>query len=122
MKWAATLAFVVTLLASPADARLDTPVDESIPGLVKRYMFLPCDALKATAIFQYAMLQHEYRHLEECRALVKTVDYKYAQLMCLYVEMKWQFVYDHLASVQVAGELMCEDDGTRKNPEYEIHF
>ncbi len=118
----AALAFIVTLLAGPADARIDTPVDASKPELVKEYMTMPCDALKDTAMFQYVLLKHAYDHLEDCRKKAKTSNYKYRHLMCVYIEMQWQFMYDHLASVHAAGMLMCRNDGTRKNPEYEIHF
>ena len=122
MKWLIALAFVLTLLAGPADANLNSIIDESKPELVERYILLSCDALKATAKFQYALLRRAYEDLEVCREYSKTSDYKYKTLMCLYVEMQWQFMYEHLMSVLAAGDLMCDAKGTRKNPEYEIHF
>ena len=122
MKWLAALAFTVTLLAGPADARPDDKPDMSDPDLVKRYITFPCKALKDSYTFQFAMAGHDDQHLNECYKKLKTGNYQYGELMCAYALMQKQFILNHAFSSLKAHELMCDDDDTRKNPEYEIHF
>ena len=54
--------------------------------------------------------------------LAETSEYIYAEVLCGYGGMMWKFIYVNHKSVEKAFDLMCRDDGTRKNPEYEIHF
>jgi hypothetical protein len=119
MKWLALLACLI--LTSAAEARIDTPKDESKPELVKIYIFFPCDALQDSYEFMYSELTHHTERLIMCHNLYENSDYKYGKLMCKFVEMQWQNMYDHMKSVEKAYNLMCDEVG-RKNPEYEIHF
>ena len=122
MKWAIILAFCLSLIAGPADGRLNTPVDESRPELVKQYIFFPCDALVDSYAFMYSELTHITGRIIQCQEMSADTDYKYADLMCLYVEMQWQYVYEHAMSMKKAYELVCDDAGYEKNPKYEIDF
>lgn len=119
MRWLALLACLI--LTSAAEARTDTPPDESKPELVKLYLFFPCDALEDSYEFMYNELQHQYERLTMCHTLYDNSDYKYSKLMCMYVEMQWQNMYDHMKSVEKAYHIMCDAVG-RKDPQYEIQF
>lgn len=99
------------------------PEDESKPELVKLYLFMPCETLEVSYAFQYQQLEHLIDHLERCnKASEDNPDYEYGPLMCLYVKMQWQYMYDHISSVEKAYQLMCDDVGYPKNPQYEIDF
>jgi hypothetical protein len=124
MKWMVAIV-IVTILAWAASvgATIDTPKDESKPGLVKMYLLYPCDALDQSYDFQYEQLTHLTGHLIACLNTVKdNPDQKYGRLMCLYVEMQWQLMYDHAKSVEKAWNLMCDDDGNPLNPQFEVDF
>jgi hypothetical protein len=121
MRWLALAACL--LIATSAMGRTDTPKDESKPELVKMYIFFPCDALDKSYEFQYDQLTHLTGHLISChKAANDNPDYQYGKLMCLYVEMQWQLMYDHAKSVEKAWNLMCDDHGNPLNPEYEVDF
>ncbi len=99
------------------------PVDESKPELVKLYLFMPCDALVDSYEFQYNQLKHVLEHLKQCHAAATGApNYKYGKLMCLYVKMQWEYLYDHAKSVEKAYNLMCNESGDPKNRQYEIDF
>ena len=51
---------------------------------------------------------------QDMRDFVKTA--RYLQ------PLGWEFMFDHVHSSEKAWQLMCDEDGQRKNPEYEIHF
>ncbi len=105
-----------------AEARTDTPVDETDPGLVMLYLGFPCEALDDSFSFQAYEMVHLTEHMQYCEeARENTPDYKYGRLMCVYVEIQWDLMNRHLMAVDRARELMCED-GERKNPQYEIEF
>jgi hypothetical protein len=120
VKWAALLACL--LLATSAMGRTDTPPDESKPELVKLYIFFPCDALRDSYEFMYNELTHHTERLVMCHELYENSEYKYGKLMCLYVQMQWQNMYDHMKSVAKAHDLMCNDWDEKKNPEIPIYF
>ncbi len=122
MKWLVALAFLTTLLAGPADARIDTPPDMSDPDLVKQYITMPCKALKDSYTFQFAMASHDDRHLNECYEKIKSGKHQHGELMCLYALIHKQFILNHAFSSLKAHELMCNDDDTTKERQYEIHF
>ncbi len=133
MRWLLILvccgALACASISKPAElnpiqpARLTPYVpDESNPGLVKAYMMLPCRLLSDSATFQLSMVKHMEEHFEECTELAKTSDYIYTEVMCGYVGMQWKFIYVNQKSVEKAFNLMCREDGTRRSPEYEIHF
>ena len=113
---------VLFLVAFRSKGDLDTPKDESKPELVQLYMVFPCDALVDSATFIYNELKQHTERLVKCHEHFDNSDYKYKKLVCLYIQMDWQNMYDHLMSIKKAHDLMCEDDGTRKNPQYEIYF
>jgi hypothetical protein len=120
VKWLALIACL--FITTSAGARIDDPIDESKPELVKMYLFFPCDALEDSYEFMYNELTHHTERLVRCHALYDESDYKYSNLMCKYVEMQWQNMYDHMKSVEKAYHIMCNDWGERKDPEYEIDF
>jgi hypothetical protein len=121
VKWLALLAclFVVTA----AGARIDHPVDKSKPELVERYIFLPCELLAHSYRFQSKELIHISKHLDSCHKANKEMpEYEWGPVMCLYIQLQWQLMYDHMHSVEKAWMLMCNENGERKAPEYEIDF
>jgi hypothetical protein len=124
MNWIVGIVVVTILLwAVSLGARIDNPEDESKPALVKMYIFFPCDALDKSYEFQYKQLTHLTGHLISChKAADDNPNYQYGKLMCLYVEMQWQLMYDHAKSVEKAWNLMCDDNGYPLNPEYEVDF
>jgi hypothetical protein len=120
VRWLAILAL---LFATGAGAKPGTPVDESDPALVKMYIHFPCDALEESYEFQYKRLVHITGHIVACHREAKELnDYKYPRLMCLHVELEWKRLYTHSVSVMKAWDLMCDEDGQRRQPEYEINF
>jgi hypothetical protein len=124
MNWMIGIVVATILIwAMSVGARIDTPEDESKPALVQMYIFFPCDALDKSYEFQYKELTHLTGHLISCHkeANDKPAS-EYGKLMCLYVEMQWQLMYDHAKSVEKAWNLMCDDYGNPLNPEYEIDF
>lgn len=121
MKWFALLACL--MLATPALARPDTPKDESNPKLVRMYIGFPCEALDLSYTFQSSELEHLSNHLNDCYELAeKHSDFKYGKLMCMYIKLQWNGMHTHSKSVEKAYDIMCDDGGQRKEPEYEIHF
>jgi hypothetical protein len=124
MRWLAAIACILSLLiAGPAGTKPGTPVDESDTELVKSYIHFPCDALEESYEFQYDRLMHLTGHLVACHREAKEPnDYKYPWLMCMYVEIEWKLVYSHSKSVEKAWYLMCDSEGQRRQPEYEIEF
>jgi len=105
-----------------AEASPATPVDETDPGLVMLYLGFPCEALDDSYSFQYNEAIHLTRHMQYCvEAIENNPDYKYGKLICVYVEMQWDFMNSHLMAVKRARELMC-DDGEPKHPQYKIDF
>ena len=99
------------------------PEDESKPELVKRYIFMSCDLLDDSYTFQFNQLEHVFDHLKKCKALAAaSPEYTYGPVMCLYIHMQWQFLMDHLKSVEKAYNLTCDDWGEKKERQYEIDF
>jgi hypothetical protein len=124
MNWMVGIVIATILIwAMSVGARIDDPVDESKPELVKMYVFFPCDALDESYDFQYEQLTHLTGHLISCHKEANdNPDFKYGKLMCLYVEMQWQLMYDHAKSVEKAWQLTCDDHGRPLNPQYEVDF
>jgi hypothetical protein len=127
VKWLALLACL--LITAPATAIVDPPPkDESVPDLVKQYIFLPCDAMTESWHFIYNELQIITSRYQKCVAFYVNEEGKghesteYPQLLCLYVRMQWQYMYEHIKSLEKAHELTCNDNNEKKNPEYEIQF
>ncbi len=116
------VACVVLLIASDVGADLDTPIDESVPELVKGYLTFPCGFLDISYHFQKIEIEHAKNRKIKCIAWAKKYDVKYGNAVCAYVEMERLFMYEHLKSVERALELMCNEDGTQKNPRIEIKF
>lgn len=62
-------------------------------------------------------------HLNACHDANKALpEYKWGPVMCLYIQMQWQLMFDHTHSVEKAYDLMCYEEGERKEQEYEIDF
>jgi hypothetical protein len=126
VRWLALLACL--LITTSSAARTDDPKDESVPDLVKQYLFLPCDAMSESWQFIYNELHIITERYQKCVAFYVSEEgeghegTKYPQLLCLYVRMQWQYMYDHIKSLEKAHELTCDDHNEKKNPEYEIHF
>ena len=112
---------LLVLTTGIAGARVDEELDESVPYMVKQYIALPCDALSDSYEFQYGELENLTKRLQLCHTIADP-DYKYAQLMCLYVKMEWEYMYDNLKSVEKAYHLMCDETGARISPEYKIDY
>jgi hypothetical protein len=89
--------------------------------LVKQYLLLPCDAMIDSYAFQYNELSMLAERLSGCHEVAETSTYKYKHLICLYIQMQWEYLYDHAKSVEKAHVLMCDDED-RKNPVHEIDF
>jgi hypothetical protein len=123
MRWLVGLVLSFLILTLPANGAPNQEPDYSKPELVKQYLFMPCDLLERSYDFQYRELVHLTNHLQECnKAAEMNTDDKYAKVMCLYIGIQWQLMFEHAKSVEKAWELVCNDDGTKKNPEYEIQF
>ena len=121
MRWLALLACL--LLTTSAGARINDPKDHSVTELVERYIHMPCMLLAHSYRFQNKELIHLSNHLNSCHdANEAHPEYEYGPVMCLYVQLQWQLMFDHVHSVKKAFDLMCYDTNERKEPEYEIDF
>lgn len=121
MKWLAL--FACLFITASAGARLDSPPpDKSVPELVDIYITFPCDFLLQSSMFQEAEIRNIKGKFRRCEKWVDETEVKYGHLLCEYIKMQGMLMYDHLYSVTKAYDLMCNDDVTRKNPEYEINF
>ncbi len=110
------------LYCASAEARIDTPIDETDLGLVTLYLGFPCEVLDHSYSFQYNEMIHLTKHIHFCEEAIENIpDYKYGPLMCIYVQMQWDLMNRHSMAVGRARELMCKD-GELKNPQYKIDF
>jgi hypothetical protein len=119
MKWLALFACLV--LSTSTTARIDTPTNESDPDLVNLYLGFTCEALDLSYQFQYEEMIHIAERLHSCHeAADASPDFKYGRLLCMYVQIQWEVMNTHSKSVERAWEIMCDEDGQQKNPEYRI--
>lgn len=115
--------FACLFIATSVGARLDdVPPDESIPELVDSYIRLPCDAMFQSHTFQNIEIKHIKDRYKKCQKWIGEHTLKYGNLMCVYVEMQRFYIHTHIMSLEKAIELMCNEDGSRKNPLYNIEF
>ena len=121
MKWLLLLASLV-LLGVTASAK-PPGEDRSDPELVNMYIFLDCEALEYSHEVMRLELNRLSRRYIRCLSLQATgaLDNPFFGLHCVYTSQTFDFRYTHLMSVQVAYDLMCDEDG-RKEKEYEIEF
>jgi hypothetical protein len=120
VKWLALLACL--MLTTSAGARIDTPRDDSDPELVRLYIGLPCEALYLSTLFQFQEMGHIAEHLQTCHETADAnPDFKYGKLMCMYIQIQGEVIYNHYKSAGKAYDMMCVGN-VRKNPEYKIEF
>jgi hypothetical protein len=107
-----------------ASAIVDPPPDDhSDPALVRAYIGMPCDGLDEIYSFVYDGMVHTFNHYKDCLERAESdPDFKYGHLKCYYMKMEWDLLDKHASSIEKAWNLMCDDSGVRKNPEYEIDF
>ena len=110
------------IIGSDVGASPATLIDESVPELVEGYITLPCDFLAFSKEFQKTEVNHIEKRKFKCIAWAVKHDVTGGDAVCMYVEMERLFMYAHLKSVEKALELMCNNDGTQKNPEHRIEF
>ena len=120
MKWLLLLASVV-LFSTAAHAKIEP--DLSDPELVNMYIWLDCEAMDYSAGVMLLELNRLSKRYIKCIALQDTgaLGNPFFGLHCVFTEQTWDFRYTHFASLQVAHELMCNEEG-RKEKEYEIEF
>jgi hypothetical protein len=111
-------------MAVVAGAIVDPPRDDhSDPNLVRAYLGMPCDGLDEIYTFLYDGMVHTFNHYKSCLERAESdSDFKYGHLKCYYMKMEWDLLDKHASSIEKAWNLMCDDSGVRKNPEYEIDF
>ncbi len=122
---AVTCAFAILLLvATRSDAIVDPPpVDHSDPDLVRSYIAMPCDGLDELYSFLYEGMVFSLDAYKECLdKAANDPDFRYGYLKCYYVKLQWDLLDSHASSIEKAWNLMCDDHGVRKNPEYYIDF
>ncbi len=121
MKWALLLASVVLL----STAALGKPPgkDYSDPELVNMYIFLDCEAMEYSKGVMLLELKRLSRRYIKCLSIQDTgaLGNPFFGLHCLFTKQTGDFRYSHLMSLEVAHDLMCNEDG-RKDKQYEIHF
>jgi len=122
MKWLALIAFLIALISTPANARINTPPNESDPALVEFYITLPCQFLINAHRFQEGEIDHLSERYVKCSDWMAEKQVANGEYLCLYVRMQYQLMYTHMKSLEKAFGLVCYDDGHRKNPEYEIKY
>lgn len=112
--------WIVMCVAERSNAK---PVpDESDHDLVTRYIFLPCDAMEDSYKFMYNKIQIVAEEYDACMAAAKQTTYKYPGLMCVWINQDFQFWYVNIKSLDKAYQLMCGEDGQRRQKETEIDF
>jgi hypothetical protein len=115
---------IMMIMAAAAGAIVDPPPDDhSDPNLVRAYIGMPCDGLDEIYSFLYDGMVHTFNHYKSCLERAESdSDFKYGHLKCYYMKMEWDLLDKHASSIEKAWNLMCDDSGVRKNPEYEIDF
>ena len=121
MKWLLLLTSLV-LLGVTASAKPQGE-DRSDPELVNMYIWLDCEAMDYSAGAMLLELNRLSKRYIKCIALQDTgaLGNPFFGLHCIFTKQTWDFRYTHFASLQVAHELMCNEEG-RKEKEYEIEF
>ena len=120
---ATIVGIVILIMAMSAMAKPGNPKDMSDPELVRKYIAMPCDGLDSLYAFLYQELVHLTSHYKAClNAANNQPDVEYGHLMCYYVKLEWDLMFSHAESVEKAWNLMCNDWGERKHPEYNIDF
>jgi len=121
MKWMLLLASVVLL----STAALAKPPGEDLsdPELVNMYIWLDCEAMEYSEGVMLIELNKLARRYVKCLSLQDTgaLNNPWFGLHCVFTKQTWDFRYTHLMSLQVANDLMCNEEG-RKEKEYEIEF
>ena len=92
------------------------------PVLVEKYLVMPCDAMSDSYDFMYDRIQYTATEFEACVQLAQNNAYEYAGLMCIWIQQDFDFRYTHIKSLERAYDIMCGEDGQRKQPEIEIQF
>jgi hypothetical protein len=119
----AIVVVIILLMAAVAASKPGNPVDKSDPNLVRSYIGMPCDGLDEIYSFLYDGMVHTFSHYKSCLEKAESdPDFKYGYLKCYYMKMEWDLLDKHASSIEKAWNLMCDDSGYRKNPEYEIDF
>jgi hypothetical protein len=117
------IAIILLMVAVAASSKPGNPVDHSDPTLVRQYLGMPCDGLDEIYSFLYDGMVHVFSHYKDCLERADSdPDFKYGHLKCYYMKIEWDLLDKHASSIERAWELMCDDSGVRKNPEYEIDF
>jgi hypothetical protein len=114
---------IIMLMAAAAASKPGNPVDRSDHDLVRQYLAMPCDGLDEIYSFLYDGMVHMTAHYKDCLERADSdPNFKYGYLKCYYVRMEWDMLDKHASSIEKAWNLMCDDWGERKNPEYDIDF
>lgn len=116
---AIVVAILLLMLTVAAGAKPGNPEDRSNPDLVREYIAMPCNGLDSVYSKLYDEMVHLTAHYKVCmESAVTPTDY----IMCYYRKLQWDLIDEHAASIEKAWNLMCNDWGERKHPEYEIDF
>jgi hypothetical protein len=118
----AVLCSAFLLLCVSVQARPDDEPDDWDSSLVERYLTMPCDAMSSSYEFMYDRIQRTSAELEACYAMAENSKAKYPGLNCLWIKQDFDFRYVHMKSLERAYDVMCDEDGQRKEPEIEISF
>lgn len=119
MKWALLLASVV-LLSTAALAKLPGK-DYSDPELINMYIFLDCEAMEYSKGVMLLELKRLSRRYIKCLSIQDTgaLGNPFFGLHCLFTKQTGDFRYTHLKSLEVAYDLMCDEEGRK---EMEVRF
>ena len=109
------------LLSHRADAK-PSP-DESDHDQVLLYMYLPCEAMVVSHEFMTRQMLDSEKEYNMCLVDAIISDFKWARLLCVYINHDIDFKYTNLKSMEKAFEIMCDPvTGERANPMVEIDF
>lgn len=115
------IAFVLFLVAHKAESKPQP--DESDHDQVILYMYLPCEAMVISHEFMVRQMLDFKEDFNECLVDSIKSDFKWARLLCVYVQHNVDFKYTNIKSVEKAWEIMCDPmTGQRSNPLYEIDY
>jgi hypothetical protein len=114
-------AIVLFLIAHRADAKPQP--DESDHDQVILYMYLPCEAMEVSHEFMTRQMLDNEKKYNICLVNSILSEFKWARLLCVYVQHDIDFKYTNIKSVEKAWEIMCDPvNGQRRNPMVEIKY
>ncbi len=115
------ITLILFLIAHQSDAK--PSLDESDHDQVLLYMYLPCEAILVSHEYMTRQMLDSEKEYNKCLVNAILSDFKWARLLCVYINHDVDFKYTNLKSIEKAYLIMCDPvTGERANPMVEIQY